>query len=142
MKVSLIVFSALAMSFIFRHGSAALRHWVIAAGIACAAVVPVMELVVPAWRLPSVAAAGFEPYAGGEAQAVPPSPPTPAARAAASAAVRPAAVSSRRQLDAATVLMPVWIRRDGYRSRHPARRVAAALVACRSRQTSDRRPLE
>ena len=39
MKMSLIVFGALAASFLLRRRSAALRHWVLAAGVACAAVV-------------------------------------------------------------------------------------------------------
>ena len=37
MKMSLIVFGALAVSFLLRRRSAALRHWVLAAGVACAA---------------------------------------------------------------------------------------------------------
>ena len=47
MKMSLIVFGALAVSFFLRRRSAALRHWVLAAGVACAALVPVLTAVVP-----------------------------------------------------------------------------------------------
>ena len=42
MKMSLIVFGALTVSFLLRRRSAALRHWVLAAGVACAALVPVL----------------------------------------------------------------------------------------------------
>ena len=44
MKMSLIVFGALAVSFALRQRSAALRHWVLAAGVACAAAVPVLDV--------------------------------------------------------------------------------------------------
>ena len=39
MKMSLIVLGALAMTVLLRRRSAALRHWVLAAGVACAAAV-------------------------------------------------------------------------------------------------------
>ena len=62
MKISLIVLGGLAASFFLRHRSAALRHWVLAAAITCAAAVPLIEAIVPAWRLPIAAPAAFEPY--------------------------------------------------------------------------------
>jgi TonB family protein len=51
-KVTLIVFVGLAATAMLRRQSAALRHWVLAAAIACAAATPLLELVVPAWRAP------------------------------------------------------------------------------------------
>ena len=62
MKMSLIVFGSLAVSFLLRRRSAALRHWVLAAGVACAAVVPILTAVVPAWTLPFATPAAFSPY--------------------------------------------------------------------------------
>ena len=62
MKMSLIVLSALAVSFLLRRRSAALRHWVLAAGVACAAAVPVLTSVVPAWPLPFGTPTAFTRY--------------------------------------------------------------------------------
>jgi TonB family protein len=47
-KVSLVVLTGLVATFLLRRRSAAVRHWVLAAAIFCAASVPVLELVVPA----------------------------------------------------------------------------------------------
>jgi bla regulator protein BlaR1 len=48
-KVSLIVLCGLAIAAILRKQSAALRHLVLSAAIACAAVVPLVELLAPSW---------------------------------------------------------------------------------------------
>jgi beta-lactamase regulating signal transducer with metallopeptidase domain len=53
MKVSLVLFVGLVATALMRRRSAALRHWVLAATIACAAVTPALALVVPAWHMPS-----------------------------------------------------------------------------------------
>ena len=62
MKMSLIVFGALVGCLMLRHRSAALRHWVLAAAVACAAAIPALEAVVPGWPLPFAAPATFEHY--------------------------------------------------------------------------------
>jgi beta-lactamase regulating signal transducer with metallopeptidase domain len=62
MKMSLIVCGALALSFLLRRRSAALRHWVLAAGIAGAAAVPLLTAVVPAWPLPFATPTAFTAY--------------------------------------------------------------------------------
>ncbi|HUP40085.1 MAG TPA: M56 family metallopeptidase [Vicinamibacterales bacterium] len=62
MKMSLVVFGALAVSFLLRRRSAALRHWVLAAGVAGAAAVPVLTAVVPAWPLPFATPTAFRAY--------------------------------------------------------------------------------
>jgi TonB family protein len=62
MKMSLIVLLGLAVSFLLRGRSAATRHWVLAVAVGCAAAVPIIETIVPAWRLPIAAPAAFEPY--------------------------------------------------------------------------------
>ncbi|MEP7305837.1 MAG: M56 family metallopeptidase [Acidobacteriota bacterium] len=52
MKVSLIVSLGLAATALLRRRSAAVRHWVLAVTIACAAATPLLELVVPSWHVP------------------------------------------------------------------------------------------
>ena len=59
-KVSLIVVLALAATVLLRKQSAALRHWVLAAAIVCAAATPLFTVVVPSWDFPRA-----EPSAGG-----------------------------------------------------------------------------
>ena len=51
-KVSLIVLSGLAAAGLLRRHSAALRHWVIAMAVSCAAVTPLLQLFAPTWTLP------------------------------------------------------------------------------------------
>ena len=51
MKMSLIVLTALAVSMMLRKRSAALRHWVLAAGVACAAASPILMSIVPPWAV-------------------------------------------------------------------------------------------
>jgi TonB family protein len=48
-KVSLVILVGLGAATLLRGRSAAIRHWVLAAAILCAAAVPALELVVPAW---------------------------------------------------------------------------------------------
>ena len=55
MKMTLILFGALALSLVLRRRSAALRHWVLAAGIVCAAALPMLTTMLPAWHLPFAA---------------------------------------------------------------------------------------
>src|SRR5262249_22747428 len=49
-KISLIVLGALAATVALRRQSAAVRHFVIAAALACAAATPAVRLVAPAWQ--------------------------------------------------------------------------------------------
>src|SRR5262245_33132963 len=53
LKVSLIVVVALAASLVLRRRSAAVRHFVLAAALACAAATPALRLVAPAWQATS-----------------------------------------------------------------------------------------
>ena len=71
MKMSLIVLGALAITVLMRRRSAALRHWVLAAGVACAAASPLMATIVPAWRLPFGTPAAFVAYDPGANAAAP-----------------------------------------------------------------------
>lgn len=52
-KVSLIMGLALLATACLRRRSAAVRHWVLSVAIVCAAVVPLLQVVVPSWRLGS-----------------------------------------------------------------------------------------
>ena len=74
MKMSLIVLSALAASFLLRRRSAALRHWVLAAGVACAAALPILTAAVPAWPLPFATPTAFTRYEDPFRDAESPSP--------------------------------------------------------------------
>ena len=56
-KVSLILLAGLAVAALLRRRSAAVRHWILAAAIACAAATPLFELVVPSWDVPLSSAA-------------------------------------------------------------------------------------
>lgn len=50
-KSSVIILAALALMPLLRRRSAAFRHWLLAAALGCAAIVPVASLVVPAWSV-------------------------------------------------------------------------------------------
>ena len=51
-KTSLILTLGVLAAFALRRRSAALRHWILAAAIACAAAAPVLGSLVPSWTLP------------------------------------------------------------------------------------------
>ena len=51
-KMSLLVLLGLTATVLLRRRSAAVRHWVLAAAIVCAAATPLLERVVPVWHLP------------------------------------------------------------------------------------------
>jgi beta-lactamase regulating signal transducer with metallopeptidase domain len=58
MKVSLILVMGLAIAAMLRTRSAALRHWVLAVAITCAAATPLLVPLLPAWALPLPARMG------------------------------------------------------------------------------------
>jgi TonB family protein len=53
MDVSIVLLVALAAAAALRSHSAALRHWILTVAIACALAAPLLELGLPAWRLPA-----------------------------------------------------------------------------------------
>src|SRR5687768_16023247 len=115
MKMSLIVFAALLVSFLLRRRSAALRHWVLAAGVACAAAMPMLSAAVPPWPLPFATPTAFTSYQDPLQRSVQESPspapvqPTRSATGAAVAApVHPAAASTRG-FDFVAALMSIWL---------------------------------
>jgi beta-lactamase regulating signal transducer with metallopeptidase domain len=110
MKISLIVLSGLAVSLLLRHRSAALRHWVLAVAVACAAAVPIIEGIVPAWRLPIAPPAAFEPYVGMSAEAGAPQPTAAAGPSRPNGAPSLLLASGVRfDVDVAGILIPIWI---------------------------------
>ncbi|HWF84226.1 MAG TPA: M56 family metallopeptidase [Vicinamibacterales bacterium] len=52
-KVSVILLAGFAAAALLRRHSAALRHWVLAAALICAAATPLLEVIVPAWHVPA-----------------------------------------------------------------------------------------
>jgi TonB family protein len=106
-RVSIVMLLALGPRAALRHRSAALRHWVLAVAIACAAATPLAMLVAPAWQIPVgrlVPLIGTVP-AGAEVttsfEVAGPRPPA-AVAAASSAASRPSSGVDR-------VLVRLWI---------------------------------
>jgi TonB family protein len=51
MKITAIMVIALAIAALLRRQPAALRHWVLACAVACAAATPVLTLLMPAWPI-------------------------------------------------------------------------------------------
>ncbi len=95
-KVSAIVLLALAASALLRRQSAAVRHFVLAAALVCAAVTPAVRLVAPVWQSTPRLQVIDRPLAVFDETAVP----------ATAAAARPAAA---RSTDAAAVLRGVGV---------------------------------
>ncbi len=110
MKMSVIVLGALAVSFFLRRRSAALRHWVLAAGIACAAAMPILVLAVPAWRLPFATPTAFTPYEEpfGDARSSPVTRPVRAGVGSGAAPMAPATPSSAGFVVGAAV-QSIWL---------------------------------
>ena len=50
-KTSVVVLVGIAATVVLRRQSAAVRHWVLSVAIVCAAVMPLLSLVVPSWQL-------------------------------------------------------------------------------------------
>ena len=110
MKMSLIVFGALAVSFLLRRRSAALRHWVLAAGVGCAALVPVLTAVVPEWPLPFAPPTAFSRYEDPFQESASPASQLPRAAATPSAAAAPESrATPTRGLDAWAYVQATWL---------------------------------
>jgi len=99
-KTALIVLLALAATAVLRRQSAALRHWMLAAAIVCAAATPLFTIVVPSWDFPRV-----EPPSGGLTLAADPDRGSDASRTAVATRGRDAA--GTRKLTQR--LVAVWI---------------------------------
>jgi beta-lactamase regulating signal transducer with metallopeptidase domain len=62
-KMSVVLLIALGVTALLRRRSAALRHWVLATAIACAAVMPLLEMMVPSWSVSVSAPQSLQPAA-------------------------------------------------------------------------------
>jgi beta-lactamase regulating signal transducer with metallopeptidase domain len=108
MKASLIVFGALATTLLLRRRSAALRHWVLAAGVACAGLSPLLTAIVPHWTFPFGSPAVFVSYAH-RADAVEPTVAAPQRNAQRAPASRSPSVSSATgPFDTPALLPLIW----------------------------------
>jgi TonB family protein len=70
LRMSLLVLGALGVAALLARGSAALRHWVLAIGIACGAATPLLQLALPTWVVHPVALPGIAPVPPQPASAV------------------------------------------------------------------------
>src|SRR5689334_19851927 len=52
-RVTLVILLALLAAALMRNRAAAVRHWILAVGLACAAAMPVVQTVAPAWGVPA-----------------------------------------------------------------------------------------
>jgi beta-lactamase regulating signal transducer with metallopeptidase domain len=111
MKMTLIVLCALVATVLLRRRSAALRHWVLATGVACAALVPLLGTVMPAWPLPFGTPAAFVSYDRGvvTAPASPSARPDTAAGAVAASPQTVPVASGPARSEAARWLTAAWI---------------------------------
>jgi beta-lactamase regulating signal transducer with metallopeptidase domain len=109
MKISLIVLAGLAASLLLRRRSAALRHWVLAVAVCCAAIVPLIEGIVPTWRLPLAAPTAFEPYLGASPEPAVEGPTATPGASQGDAARRRRATGPGFDLDLTRALIPFWI---------------------------------
>ena len=87
-KVSLILATALAAVAIFRHRSAALRHWMLSTALVCAVLAPAFRPIAPSWSVTldpttsvSQVLAGLPQTPGAALSASRPSPAVPSATA-------------------------------------------------------------
>ena len=55
-KLTIVLLIGLAAVGALRKSSAALRHWVLTVSIVCAALMPMLQRIVPSWHLPAAAA--------------------------------------------------------------------------------------
>src|SRR5688572_12928594 len=109
MKMSLVVLGALAVSFLLRRRSAALRHWVLAVGVAGAAAVPLLTAVVPVWSLPFATPTAFTAYQDTFQDSVSGTPRAERPQSGGVVQTTAAASTSRRPLDLATLLRWGWL---------------------------------
>lgn len=111
MKMTLILFGALALSFVLRRRSAAMRHWVLAAGVVCAAALPILGMVVPPWPLPFATPTAFSHYQNPFEQSASSmvAQPDRAGTAAVPHAPAPTLAPSARAFDLGNALRSIWL---------------------------------
>lgn len=105
-KAAVVVAAALIGAGLLHRRSAALRHWILAVGIACAALIPALHVVAPSWTLPVVWNASSRSPA-----VAPVSVPSGDAATGESASIRPASVRGTqepRRLSIGQWLTALW----------------------------------
>ena len=105
-KTSLILALAMLAALALRRRSAALRHWILAAAITCAAASPVLGSLVPSWTLPGLAAPAATRTPESSVSFRPVGAPASRVVAAASA---PASQRMPLLGWAASLVVPVWL---------------------------------
>jgi TonB family protein len=96
-KGSLIVLIGLAIMPLLRNRAAALRHWVLAAALVCAAAAPAVSVAAPAWQLP----------AGWASTAILRAAPAHVSMPAGSS--RPRAQAGREGIPIAVLALTIWL---------------------------------
>jgi TonB family protein len=107
LKASLVLAVGLAVAAALRRRPAALRHWVLASTLACAAAVPLIAVAVPAWRLPMMTSAETIPAVGLESAA--PRETAVGTRASENRASSASPQSTVEAFDAAAIALAVWL---------------------------------
>jgi beta-lactamase regulating signal transducer with metallopeptidase domain len=112
MKMTAVLLLALGAIALLRHRSAALRHWVLATAIACAALMPMLEIVVPAWPLPLGAPGELRPrpaVAVAAARGDPTASAQPLVDQIEVSTAVPRPLTNVLALDARRWLQPIWL---------------------------------
>ena len=104
-RVSLVVLAALGVTVVLSRRSAALRHWILAVGLVCAAAAPLLQQALPPWRIAPAVLTADAPsrQASVGTEVVVRGPVQPAERAPAS----PPRAGTRAPLP--IVLLSVWL---------------------------------
>ena len=113
LKVSLVVSLAIGATWLMRRQSAAVRHVILAAAIACGAASPLLGLVVPSWsvefagltnQLPEQPAVSSSAAIGDRA-----TPVSPAAGAEASVSIEAQGPARARTATVSDLVLPIWL---------------------------------
>jgi TonB family protein len=111
MKASILVLVALTATALLRHRSAALRHWILAVAIACAAVFPAFESIAPSWPL-SFRSTSFSELTVDSGPAVAPDPSSRSSAAPSARGRRDPldnrALDGARDRSITSLLHPIW----------------------------------
>jgi len=108
LRISLLLAAALAGISLMRSASAALRHWLLVVALAGAAVMPLLTLVVPSWRV-AMPPRRSAPPPRAPAVSITIMPQDPDASAAALDARRPAVDAADRTPAFGVVVFALWI---------------------------------
>jgi TonB family protein len=109
-KTTIVAALALAVMPLLQRRSAALRHWVLAMALACAAAMPLLTLVAPAWHVPFAASPAPSRPARTPSFDVILHPPAAAAAGASAPAAAPTAPGRdvRPDVDMSTLIVLAW----------------------------------